>query len=113
MWIAILNVNGAKQAKRQTFISEFVTKQNIDVACLQEVDSKKFKAPTGYQYVYGGLEPDVGFLLKESIQCDQGSMRFEDDGSICSLCCRSLAIVNVPLPSGTGNFTQRESAIRE
>jgi hypothetical protein len=89
-----------------------VTKQNINVACPQEVDSKKFKAPTGYQYVYGGLEPDVGFLLKGSVQCDQGTMRFEDDGSICSLRCGSLVIVNDNLPSGTGNFTLRESAIR-
>ena len=40
MQIATMNVDGTKQAKRHTFVSDFTTKHNIDIACMQQVDSK-------------------------------------------------------------------------
>ena len=108
------NVNGIKQEKRQSLVLDFIVKKRIDILRLQESDTVKIRniEIQGFHYIAVGVRPDTAYIVNERFKDIRGTLRFQEDGEVSSICWKGLVFVNVHLPSGTNKAIERQLVIQ-
>lgn len=88
-------------------MNDFVKKQDIDIAFLQEVNTDSFIVPPGYDFLANVGNDNRGTAIVYRLGYNVKNILCESDGRIISAVINNIKCINIYAPSGSQNVKER------
>jgi len=107
--VVTLNFKGMASDVRQQMFEQFIRKQEVDFAMLQEVTSKQHVEVKRYYVIdnIGTAGRGTALLIREELQVDR--IKRIPSGRGVAAYYNNICLINLCAPSGTTNRSEREA----